>query len=256
MLSYWNITENIYDLSGIKGDIDMKKDVLIRTENLTKIYGKKDHSALNCVSIEVYEGEFLVILGHSACGKSTLLNLIGGMDRATSGHIYYRGEDITSFSDRKLTVYRRDKIAFVFQFFNLLYDLTSIGNVILAPGSNKNYNEIKQLFADIGMENREFSYPKNLSGGQQQRVSIARALNKKSEVLICDEPTGALDEESGRAVLSILEKINQRDKKTVILVTHNSEIACMADRVIRMKSGNVVSIEENANKLTAAEVRY
>lgn len=234
----------------------MEKNSLIRIENLTKVYDKKNHNALNSISFDVYEGEFLVILGHSACGKSTLLNLIGGMDRATSGHIYFKGEDITTFSDRRLTAYRRDNIAFVFQFFNLLYDLTAISNVVLAPGSNKNYKEIKQLFADIGMENRELSYPRKLSGGQQQRISIARALNKKSDVLICDEPTGALDEESGRAVLSILEKINQRDKKTVILVTHNSEIACMADRVIRMKSGNIVSIEENNNKLTAAEVRY
>lgn len=234
----------------------MEKNSLIRIENLTKVYDKKNHNALNSISFDVYEGEFLVILGHSACGKSTLLNLIGGMDRATSGHIYFKGEDITTFSDRRLTAYRRDNIAFVFQFFNLLYDLTAISNVVLAPGSNKNYEEIKQLFADIGMENRELSYPRKLSGGQQQRISIARALNKKSDVLICDEPTGALDEESGRAVLSILEKINQRDKKTVILVTHNSEIACMADRVIRMKSGNIVSIEENKNKLTAAEVRY
>lgn len=236
----------------------MKRELLIRTDNLIKMYGKNSgaHYALRGVSIDVYEGEFLVILGRSACGKSTLLNLISGMDRATAGRIYYRGEDITKFSDRKLTVYRRDKIAFVFQFFNLLYDLTSIGNAVLAPRSNKNYDEIKKLFTDIGLEGREFDYPKNLSGGQQQRVSIARALNKRSEVLICDEPTGALDEESGRAVLSILEKINQRDKKTVILVTHTSEIAEMADRVIKMKDGEVVSIEENPHKITAAEVKY
>ena len=236
----------------------MKKEPLIRTQNLEKIYGKNKGAryALKDVSIDVYEGEFLVILGRSACGKSTLLNLISGMDRATSGQIYYRGEDITKFSDRKLTFYRRDKIAFVFQFFNLLYDLTSIGNAVLAPKANKDYEKIQKLFTDIGLEGREFDYPKNLSGGQQQRVSIARALNKRSEILICDEPTGALDEESGRAVLSILEKINKEDKKTIILVTHTSEIAEMADRVIRMKEGKVESIEVNKNKISAAEVKY
>ena len=236
----------------------MEKECLIKVENLTKIYGKNKgaHCALKGVSFEVFEGEFLVILGHSACGKSTLLNLISGMDKASCGHIYFRGEDITEYSDRKLTLYRRDKIAFVFQFFNLLYELTSIGNVYLSPGSNSNFDDIQRLFADIDMAGKEFNYPKNMSGGQQQRVSIARALNKKSEVLICDEPTGALDEESGRAVLSILEKVNQRDKKTVILVTHTSEIASMADRVIRMKDGEIVSIEENTHKIKASEVEY
>lgn len=236
----------------------MEKECLIKTENLYKIYGKNKGAtyALDDVSLEVYEGEFLVILGHSASGKSTLLNLISGMDRPTSGKIYFRNEDITSYSNRKLTNYRRDKIAFVFQFFNLLYDLTSITNAILSPGSNKNIDDLKQLFKDIGLENREFEYPKNLSGGQQQRVAIARALNKKSEVIICDEPTGALDEESGKAVLSILETINQRDKKTVVLVTHTSEIAKMADRVITMKNGKIASIENNPNKISAAEVKY
>lgn len=237
----------------------MERECLIRTANLTKIYGNSEAStyALKNVDMEVYEGEFLVILGHSACGKSTLLNLISGMDRATSGHIYYRNEDdITEYSDSELTSYRRDKIGFVFQFFNLLYDLTSISNVMLAPGSNKDMNDVKQLFKEIGMENKEFTYPKNLSGGQQQRVAIARALNKKSEIIICDEPTGALDEESGRAVLNILEKINKEKKKTVVLVTHTSEIAKMADRVITIKNGEVIKVEENKHKISAAEVEY
>lgn len=237
----------------------MEQECLIRTENLTKIYGNNEAAtyALKNVDMEVYEGEFLVILGHSACGKSTLLNLISGMDRATSGHIYYRnGDDITKYSERELTTYRRDKIAFVFQFFNLLYDLTSISNTLLSPGSNKNIAEIKQIFKDIGMENKEFTYPKNLSGGQQQRVAIARALNKRSEVLICDEPTGALDEESGRAVLNLLEKINKEKKKTIVLVTHTSEIARMADRIITVKNGEIVSVEINDHKISASEVKY
>lgn len=236
----------------------MAKECLIQTKGLTKIYGKSKGAtfAVKDVSIEVYEGEFLVILGHSACGKSTLLNLISGMDRPSFGEILFRGEDITKYSDRQLTNYRKEKIAFVFQFFNLLYDLTAITNAIVPPGSNRNADDIKQLFKDIGLEGCEFEYPKNLSGGQQQRVAIARALNKKSEVIICDEPTGALDEESGKAVLSILEKINQRDKKTVVLVTHTSEIAKMADRVITIKGGEVVSVENNSHKITAAEVKY
>lgn len=237
----------------------MERECLIRTENLTKIYGNNEslNYALKNVDMEVYEGEFLVILGHSACGKSTLLNLISGMDRATSGHIYYRNQDdIVEYSDRELTLYRREKIGFVFQFFNLLYDLTSISNVLVSPGSNKDINNIKQIFKDIGMEDKEFTYPKNMSGGQQQRVSIARALNKKSEIIICDEPTGALDEESGRAVLTILEKINKEKKKTVVLVTHTSEIAKMADRVITIKNGEIVKVEENKHKISAAEVEY
>lgn len=241
------------------GKINMERECLIRTKNLTKIYGNNEAItyALKNVDMEVYEGEFLVILGHSACGKSTLLNLISGMDRATSGHIYYRNkDDITEYSDRELTIYRRDKIGFVFQFFNLLYDLTSMGNAILSPRSNKDIKKIKEIFKDIGMENKEFTYPKNLSGGQQQRVAIARALNKKSEILICDEPTGALDEESGRAVLTILEKINKEKKKTVVLVTHTSEIAKMADRVIIIKNGEIVKVEENKNKISASEVEY
>ena len=236
----------------------MENKCLIKTENLTKIYGKNKGAniALNNVSIEVYEGEFLVIVGHSASGKSTLLNLISGMDRPTSGKIYFKDEDITKYSDRKLTNYRKDKIAFVFQFFNLLYDLSAMSNAIVSPGSNKNRDEISQLFRDIGLENIEFEYPNNLSGGQQQRVAIARALNKKSEIIICDEPTGALDDESGKAVLSILEKINQRDKKTIVLVTHTSEIASMADRVISLKNGEIVSVTKNKNKIKASEVEY
>ena len=237
----------------------MERECIIRTQNLTKIYGDNEASnyALRNVDMEIYEGEFLVILGHSACGKSTLLNLISGMDRATSGHIFYRNEeDITEYSDRKLARYRRDKVAFVFQFFNLLYDLTSIGNAIIAPESSKNFQKIKQIFKDIGMEGKEFTYPKNMSGGQQQRVAIARALNKKSEILFCDEPTGALDEKSGRAVLSLLEKINKEKKKTIVMVTHTSEIARMADRVITIKNGEIVKEEINTNKISAEEVEY
>lgn len=237
----------------------MDRECLIRTQNLTKIYGNNEtlNYALKNVDMEIYEGEFLVILGHSACGKSTLLNLISGMDRATSGHIYYRNkEDITEYSERKLAHYRRDKVAFIFQFFNLLYDLTSLNNAIVAPGSNKNIKNIKQIFIDIGMEGKELTYPKNMSGGQQQRVAIARALNKKSEIIFCDEPTGALDEESGRAVLSLLEKINKEKKKTIVMVTHTSEIAKMADRIITIKNGEIAKVEINTNKISAEEVEY
>ena len=237
----------------------MDRECLIRTQNLTKIYGNNEtlNYALKNVDMEIYEGEFLVILGHSACGKSTLLNLISGMDRATSGHIYYRNnEDITEYSERKLAHYRRDKVAFIFQFFNLLYDLTSLSNTIVAPGSSKDIKDIKQIFKDIGMEGKEFTYPKNMSGGQQQRVAIARALNKKSEIIFCDEPTGALDEESGRVVLSLLEKINKEKKKTIVMVTHTSEIARMADRIITIKNGEIAKVEINTNKISAEEVEY
>lgn len=230
--------------------------VVIEARNLIKTYGEGDGQtkALNNVSINVYENEFLVILGGSGSGKSTFLNMIGGMDKVDSGEIFVNGEDITKYNDKKLTVYRRDNVGYVYQFFNLLNDLTVFQNVILAPGSRDKDRAMK-LLESVGLTDKKDKFPRQLSGGQQQRVAIARALNKNSSILLCDEPTGALDDASGKAVLKLLEKIHE-EGKTIVLVTHTKEISQMANRIITMKNGQVVSEEMNEHIVKAEEVEW
>ena len=181
-------------------------NVIIEAKDLVKTYGEGEGLvyALNHVSINVYEHEFLVIVGGSGSGKSTFLNMLGGIDNVDSGEIFVGGKDIVKFNDSELTLYRRDSIGFVYQFFNLINDLTIYQNVILAPGSS-NKEKAYNLLSRVGLEGKEEKFPRQLSGGQQQRVAIARALNKNSDILLCDEPTGALDDASGKAVLKLLE---------------------------------------------------
>ena len=207
--------------------------------------------ALNDVSIKVYEHDFLVILGGSGCGKSTLLNMLGGIDKVESGQILVEGKDVCEFSDKELTLYRRNTIGFVYQFFNLINDITVYQNVILAPGSDKEKG--LELLDRVGLKDKKDKFPRQLSGGQQQRVAIARALNKNSDILLCDEPTGALDDASGKAVLKLLEEIHN-EGKTIVFVTHTKEIAGMANRVITMKDGKVIKDEINENVIKAEEV--
>ena len=235
----------------------MDKAVIIRASSLQKSYGEGEALlyALNDVSLEVYEGEFLVILGESGSGKSTLLNVLGGMDKADSGTVVVQGKDITAMNARQLTLYRRDDVGFVYQFFNLLNDLTVLQNVTLAPKSGRNKERAAALIEAVGLKGKENKFPRQLSGGQQQRVAIARALNKDSNILFCDEPTGALDAASGKAVLVLLDKIHKQGK-TIVLVTHTREIATMADRVVSMKDGKIVRIEENEHPLGADEVNW
>ena len=232
----------------------MEQKVIIEAKNLVKTYGEGEGLmyALNNVSIKVYEHDFLVILGGSGSGKSTFLNMLGGIDKVDSGSIDVLGKDIVKFNDKELTLYRRDTIGFVYQFFNLINDITVLQNVMLAPGS-RDKNKAEMLLARVGLEGKENKFPRQLSGGQQQRVAIARALNKNSEILLCDEPTGALDDASGKAVLQLLEEIHN-EGKTIVLVTHTKEIAGMANRIITMKNGQVVSEEENNNIVKASEV--
>ena len=232
----------------------MEQKVIIEAKNLVKTYGEGEGLmyALNNVSIKVYEHDFLVILGGSGSGKSTFLNMLGGIDKVDSGSIDVLGKDIVKFNDKELTLYRRDTIGFVYQFFNLINDITVLQNVMLAPGS-RDKNKAEMLLARVGLEGKESKFPRQLSGGQQQRVAIARALNKNSEILLCDEPTGALDDASGKAVLQLLEEIHN-EGKTIVLVTHTKEIAGMANRIITMKNGQVVSEEENKNIVKASEV--
>ena len=234
----------------------MEKKVVIEAKNLVKTYGEGEAMtyALNDVSMKVYEHEFLVILGGSGSGKSTFLNMIGGMDKVESGEIIVNGEDITKFGDKKLTLYRRDQVGFVYQFFNLLNDITVYQNVTLAPGS-RNKERAMKLLESVGLADKKDKFPRQLSGGQQQRVAIARALNKNSDILLCDEPTGALDDTSGKAVLKLLEEIHN-EGKTIVLVTHTKEIAQMADRVVTMKNAKVASEEVNTHKVKADEVQW
>lgn len=230
--------------------------VVIEVNNVVKTYGEGEalSYALNDVSIKVYEHEFLVILGGSGSGKSTLLNMIGGMDKVDKGEILVNGKDITKFTDVQLTYYRRDQVGFVYQFFNLLNDITVYQNVTLAPGS-RNKERAMKLLESVGLADKKDKFPRQLSGGQQQRVAIARALNKNSDILLCDEPTGALDDASGKAVLKLLEEIHN-EGKTIVLVTHTREIAQMANRVITMKNAKVISEEINDHVVKAEEVEW
>ena len=232
------------------------KKVLIETKNLIKTYGEGEGLtyALNDVSIDIYEHDFLVIIGGSGCGKSTFLNMIGAIDKVDSGEIIVNGRDITKLNDKDLTLYRRNEIGFVYQFFNLINDITVYQNVTLAPGS-RNKEVALNLLDRVELKDKKDKFPRQLSGGQQQRVAIARALNKKSDILLCDEPTGALDETSGKAVLKLLEEIHN-EGKTIVLVTHTKEIAQMANRVITMKDGKVISDVVNKNRVKAEEVSW
>ena len=235
----------------------MEKKVVIEVKDLVKTYGEGEALmyALNHVSLEVYEHDFLVILGGSGCGKSTLLNMIGGMDRVDSGSIFVGGKDVCKFNDKELTLYRRDTVGFVYQFFNLINDITVYQNVTLAPGSRDKQRALS-LLERVGLLDKKDKFPRQLSGGQQQRVAIARALNKNSDILLCDEPTGALDDISGKAVLKLLEEIYHESNKTIVLVTHTREIAQMATRIITMKNGKVISEAINEHPVKAEEVEW
>jgi len=228
--------------------------VIIEAKNLVKTYGEGEGLmyALNNVSINVYEHDFLVILGGSGSGKSTFLNMIGAIDKVDSGEILVNGDDIVKYNDKQLTLYRRNTVGFVYQFFNLINDITVYQNVVLAPGS-RDKEKALALLDRVGLKDKKDKFPRQLSGGQQQRVAIARALNKQSDILLCDEPTGALDDASGKAVLKLIEDIHN-EGKTIVLVTHTREIAGMANRIITMKDGRVIKEEFNDHVIKAEEV--
>ncbi len=235
----------------------MEKGVpLIEAKNLVKTYGEGEGLmyALNDVSVTVYEHDFLVRLGGSGSGKSTLLNMIGAIDKVDSGQIIVNDRDIVKLNDKGLTLYRRNEVGFVYQFFNLINDVTVYQNVTLSPGS-RNKERALSLLDRVGLLDKKDKFPRQLSGGQQQRVAIARALNKDSNILLCDEPTGALDDVSGKAVLKLLEDIHN-EGKTIVLVTHTREIAQMANRIITMKNGKVISDEINEHIVKAEEVEW
>ena len=225
---------------------NQEKEVLIEVRDLVKKYGEGEATvyALNKVSMKVYKGEFLIILGYSGSGKSTLLNMIGGIDKVDSGEIIFKEKDITKFNDKQLTEYRRDAIGYIFQFFNLLSDITIYQNIVLAPSSTKDKDEINKILEGVGLLEKKDKFPRQLSGGQQQRASIARALAKTSDMLLADEPTGALDYESGKDVLKLLQKLH-KEGRTIVMVTHTKEITALADRIITMKNGQIIDERQN-----------
>ena len=226
--------------------------VLIHSQELKKVYGSgtAEVTALSGVSFDICEGEFVVILGSSGAGKSTLLNILGGMDTPTSGSFTVGDKNIHSLSEKKLSLYRRNDIGFVFQFYNLMPNLTALENVELAVGGKKSLNAEKALEA-VGLKERMNNFPAQLSGGEQQRVAIARAIAKDPLLLLCDEPTGALDSKTGRSVIKLLTDLCRQTKKTVIIVTHNQNISLLADRLIRMQDGKI--IENRMNTPAALE---
>ena len=236
----------------------MEKKVIFEAKDLFKQYGSGSGAtvALDHVSLKIYQGELLVILGSSGSGKSTLLNMIGGMDRPTSGAIYVDGNNICTYSDKQLTAYRREKVGFVFQSFNLIQELTARENVALTADKSGRSTGIDEAFSIVGLSRKQNKYPTELSGGEQQRVSIARALAKKSDFLLCDEPTGALDYETGKQVLIELEALVRKYGKTVVFVTHTQEIGTIADRVLRMRSGHMIEEIVNEAPASAADVEW
>jgi ABC transporter family protein len=224
---------------------------MIQFQNISKIYkvGEQEVRALDQVSFSIEKGKFTVILGPSGSGKSTLLNLLGGMDRATSGTFIFDEELVTKFTDKELSAYRKDKIGFVFQFYNLVPSLTAKENVGIAANLVKNNKEIDMYLDQVGLLHRKNNFPNQLSGGEMQRVSIARALAKEPSLLLCDEPTGALDSKTGDSILTLLKEVSRNGNAAVVMVTHNRGFAKFADRVIYLKDGSIEKIENNEEVL-------
>ena len=234
-------------------------ELLLEIKNLKKYYGKGDSQvkALDDVSFNVYKGEMLVLLGNSGCGKSTLLNIIGGMDSPTEGHVLLNGEDITNYKDKELTKYRKEKIGFIFQFYNLLPDLTALENVRLSLSKKDEEHLSEKTLEAVGLgEQKMKQYPSQMSGGEQQRVSIARALVKGADIILCDEPTGALDDKTGRKILELLQDIVRKNGQTMVIVTHTTPIADMANRVITLRNGKVEKERVNEHPVDAKDIEW
>ena len=231
---------------------------MLEIQNVSKAYGVGQGrvEALVDINLTVHEGELLAILGSSGSGKTTLLNMMGGMDRPDCGRVLFEGRDIHAEGDRSMTRYRRDEVGFVFQSFNLIGELTALENVRLTADSASRPHAAEEALGLVGLQDRLDSYPSQLSGGQQQRVSIARALAKRSRMLLCDEPTGALDYETGRQILIILEEIAREMGKTVVIVTHTQEVGRMADRTVWMRNGRIIEEKENASPISSHDITW
>ena len=233
----------------------------IIVKNIKKVYGNSKKGeilieALKDANFEINKGELVVILGPSGAGKSTLLNILGGMDNATSGEYLFFGNDVTKMNDKELSLFRRNKVGFVFQFYNLMPSLTARENVYLAASLNKNSLNVDEILKRVGLEKRCNNFPAQLSGGEQQRVAIARALVKNPDLLLCDEPTGALDSKTGAQILDLLYEICKKNNKTVIIVTHNKAISVIADRLIQVQDGTIFKNEKIDNPKSAKEIEW
>ena len=230
----------------------------VKMQDITKVYkmGEVEIRAADGINFSIDKGEFVVIVGPSGAGKTTVLNILGGMDTATSGTLLVDGEEITAYNSRKLTEYRREDIGFVLQFYNLVPNLTALENVELALQICRDPLDAKEVLEDVGLGDRLNNFPAQLSGGEQQRVSIARALAKNPKLLLCDEPTGALDYNTGKAILKLLQNMCRERGMTVIVITHNQAIAPMADRLIHIKNGQVSGMELNDHPTSIDEIEW
>ena len=230
----------------------------VEFENVGKVYnmGQVQINALHDASFSVEKGELVVIVGPSGAGKTTLLNILGGMDTLTTGRVTLDGKEISAMNRKQLTNYRRHDVGFVFQFYNLIGNLTALENVELANQICKDPLDAEQILKDVGLGDRMRNFPSQLSGGEQQRVAIARALAKNPKLLLCDEPTGALDYQTGKAILQLLQDTGRRTGMTVIIITHNGALTAMADRVIRVKSGTVASVTRNEHPQNISEIEW
>ena len=230
----------------------------VKFENVSKVYktGEVEIKALHDVNFEIEKGEFCVIVGASGAGKTTILNILGGMDTLTDGKVYLDGEEVSAYNKKKLTGYRRHDVGFVFQFYNLVQNLTAQENVELAAQICKEPLDAATVLKEVGLEERMKNFPAQLSGGEQQRVAIARALAKNPKLLLCDEPTGALDYNTGKAVLKLLQDTCREKGKTVVVITHNQALTAMADRVIKVKIGTVQSMVLNENITKVEDIEW
>jgi len=234
------------------------RDIVFRARDVSKVYqmGEVEVHALRSVSLDLYAGELLVILGASGSGKSTFLNILGGLDIPTTGSVLYRDRDLSAADEDDLTLYRRENVGFVFQFYNLIPSLTAAENVALVTEISSDPMPAAEALGLVGLEDRVDHFPAQLSGGEQQRVAIARAVAKRPDVLLCDEPTGALDLETGQLVLRVIDKVNREIGTTTALITHNAAIAAMGDRVIRLSSGEISSEQTNEARAPIEEIRW
>ncbi len=236
----------------------MHMEEFVRLQDITKVYkmGEVEIRAADNINFSINKGEFVVIVGPSGAGKTTVLNILGGMDTATDGVLTVDGEEITAYNAKQLTGYRREDIGFVFQFYNLVPNLTALENVELALQICRNPLDAREVLCEVGLGDRLDNFPAQLSGGEQQRVSIARALAKNPKLLLCDEPTGALDYNTGKAILKLLQNMCRERGMTVIVITHNQAIAPMADRLIHIKNGQVSQMELNVNPMSIDEIEW
>jgi putative ABC transport system ATP-binding protein len=241
-----------------KNSPNNREDIVFQVRDLTKVYkmGEVEVHALRGANLELYASEMIVLLGPSGSGKSTLLNILGGLDTATSGHVSYRGKELTRATEQELTEYRRFHIGFVFQFYNLIPSLTARENVSVVTEIAKNPMAPEDALAMVGMSERLDHFPSQLSGGEQQRVAIARAISKNPEVLLCDEPTGALDYKTGIVVLEALDRVNRELGTATAIITHNVDIAGMADRVVHLSNGLITEVLLNVSKKSPGELQW